>query len=474
MRLLHALTALLFLLVVTTPVVTREARGAERPNFLLIISDDSTWSDFGFTGNQDVHTPHLDQLAREGMELTAMFTPAACCSPTRNALYTGLYCVRSGAYPNHTVVKKGTRSVFHFLGDAGYRVGLQGKTHIGPPSSYPYETIGTRRRLDDLTETRKFVTRDSSEPWMLVYASNDPHTPYSRGDASKFDPDEITVPSYLHDNQLTREILCRYYAEIGALDTQVGNLMKMLDETGQRENTFVIFLSEQGSAFPYGGKWSLYDNGIRGATLVRWPGKVKAGSKSDALVQYIDVVPTFLEIAGVDPQSIDTGCPDAYGDRSMDGKSFLGVLTGESEDCRDYVFAQYTTVGINGYLEPYPMRCVRDDRYKLIRNLEPENTYSIGGIHKTKLLDSWKADAESDPKLAARIEFLYHRPAEELYDLENDPLETKNLAGDPAYNEIKTRLGEQLDQWMEQQMDKGVETEKLALTRQPRNAKKNR
>ena len=134
--------------------------------------------------------------------------------------------------------------------------------------------------------------------------------------------------------------------EITQLDSQVGQLMHILDETGQRENTLVLFLSEQGSSFPYAGKWSIYDNGIRTASLVRWPGKVKPGSVSDALMQYVDVPPTFLAAAGADPTGIDTGCAVA----------------------------------------PYPMRAVRDTRYKLIRNLAPENRYSISGLHEHAML----------------------------------------------------------------------------------------
>jgi uncharacterized sulfatase len=457
------------LLIATLIVcIATVGRGEERPNFLLIMSDDSTWSDFGFTDNPDVRTPHLDKLAEESIELTRMFTPAPCCSPTRNALFTGLFPVRSGAYPNHTVVKRGTRSVFHYLKDAGYRVGLIGKTHIGPPASYPYETVGGKRALDDFGKTRAFISRDKNQPWMLAYMSNDPHVPLTRGDASQFDPDTIEVPEYLHDNAMTREMLCEYYAEIGKLDDQVGQLMKLLDATGQRNNTVVVFLSEQGSGFPYGGKWSLYDNGIRGATLVRWPGRVEPGSQSDALLQYVDIVPTFLEIAGIDPSGIDTGCPDAFGNTRMDGRSFLNVILGRTNGGRDYVFAEQTTVGINGYLEPYPMRSVRDSRYKYIRNLAPDNTYTIGGIHNSKLLASWKQDAQSDPELAERIEFLYHRPAEELYDTVADPLERNNLAADSALVDVKRRLSQALDAWMKQQMDQGLKTEKLATTRQPR------
>lgn len=435
-----------------------------RPNLLLIIADDANWRDFGFTGNKEIQTPHLDKLATEGVQLTGMFTPATTCSPSRHALYTGLYPVRSGAFPNHTRAYDGTRSMFTQLKELGYRVGLQAKEHVAPAASFPFEHI--TRDQDDFAATQSYITRKKAEPWLLVYASHDPHGPWDRGPKDQYDPARLTVPPYLHDNAVTRQQLAAYYAELTSLDSQVGRLMELLDETGQRENTLVLFVSEQGSSFPYGGKWSVYDNGIHTAAIARWPGHIKPGSRSSALMQYVDVPPTFFAAAGGDPATVDTGCPDANGNRGFDGQSFLGVLTGEKQTLRDYVFAQHTTVGINGYKEPYPMRAVRDGRYKYIRNLAPQNTYEIGGIHKGEPITSWKADARTDAALAARVDWLYHRPGEELYDLDADEYELKNLASDPQYAEIKARLSQQLDAWMLQQGDKGLETEIQAPSRQ--------
>jgi N-sulfoglucosamine sulfohydrolase len=443
------------------------ATAAERPNFLLIIADDSTWSDYGFAGNKEVRTPNLDTLRAEGLYLDHMFTPATTCSPSRHALYTGLDPIRSGAYPNHTRVYDGTRSLFTYLKNHGYRVALQNKSHVGPAPSFPYEYI---KSADDLTETRKFIARDKAQPWFLVFASNDPHSPWTRG--PEYDPATLTVPLYLHDNATTRELLAKYYGEITKLDEQVGNLMKLLDETENASGTLVLFVSEQGSSFPYGGKWSVYDNGIRVSALVRWPGKVKPGGTSHALASYIDVAPTFLEAAGIDPTIIDTGCPDAKGANGFDGRSFLALLAGGTESHRDYVFSQHTTVGINGFKEAYPMRAVRDGRYKYIRNLAPENRYEIGGIHKGEPIESWQADAKDNPALAKKIDFLFHRPAEELYDLEQDRFEERNLAEETSMGEIKARLSNELEAWMAQQGDKGMETEMKAKSRQGGGEKK--
>jgi N-sulfoglucosamine sulfohydrolase len=458
---------LLGLLVLLVAAGSPAGEKRERPNFLLIIADDLNWRDLGCTGNPDVKTPHIDRLAREGMTLRGMFTPAPTCSPARHALYTSLYPVRSGAYPNHTMVDRGTRSIFTHLKAAGYRVGLQAKSHVNPPAAFPFEKISNN--ADDAAALAAFITRDRSQPWLAVFASHDPHGPWTRGPRDLYDPARLKLPPWMHDNPETRKALAAYYAEITKLDEQVGACLKVLEESGQAKDTLVLFLSEQGSSFPYGGKWSLYDSGIRVAAFARWPGRIRAGSTSDALVQYVDVPPTFIEAAGGDTAKIDTGCPDARGERGFDGRSFLGILLGKSERLRDHVFAQHTTVGINGYKEPYPMRAARDARYKLIRNLAPGNRYWIGGIHGDRQVTAtWIRDAADNPALAARVKWLSHRPAEELYDLDADPFEMKNLAGDPKLAEVQARLSRELDAWMAQQGDRGMETELKALSRQPR------
>jgi N-sulfoglucosamine sulfohydrolase len=407
---------------------------AAQPNFLIIIADDLCWRDLGYEGSPDVKTPHLDKLRSESMHLRGMFNPATSCSPTRHALYTGLYPIRSGAYPNHTRVQDGTKSLFTYLKDAGYRVALQNKEHVGRSSSFPYEHID---EADNFTATTAFITRDAAQPWFMVFASNDPHGPWNRG--PKYDPAKITIPSYLHDNVTTRESFAAYLGEITQLDEQVGILMKMLQDTKMANNTIVLFVSEQGSSFPYGGKWSVYDNGIHSSAILRWPGKVKPGSSSNALMQYVDVTPTFLAAAGIDPTPINVGCPDAHGATGFDGRSFLPVLLGESDSLRNHIFAQHTTLGTHGAIGPYPIRAVRDTRYKLIRNLTPELTYTVGGIHKSDILLSWQADKKTNTTLAARIDHLFKRPAEELYDLQSDPFEMTNLAADPNLAGVKAK-----------------------------------
>ncbi len=143
------------ILLLASLVFSILAQAADKPNFLVIIADDLCWRDLGFTGNPDVKTPHLDKLASEGMQLRGMFNPAISCSPTRHALLTGLYPIRSGAFPNHTRVDEGTASIFTHLRALDYRTGLQGKLHIAPMTSFPGKIISAD--LEDFAAFKSFI-----------------------------------------------------------------------------------------------------------------------------------------------------------------------------------------------------------------------------------------------------------------------------------------------------------------------------
>lgn len=440
---------------------------AEKPNIVLIMADDLTWHDIEPYGSNVVKTPNLARLADEGLSFDNMFTATAMCAPTRQQILTGLFPVRNGAFPNHGKVYKGTKSIFHYLQDLGYETGLIGKKHIGPDSSFPFKNIGGQNHdggegMDiDLSKAEKFINDSGDNPYLLVVTSNQPHGPLNRGDRSAYPPEDINVPPYLVDTKMTRENLSAYYAEITYLDSLVGRTLDIIDDSKEQENTIVIFTSEQGSGMPF-GKWTNYDNGLKTAFIVRWPGKIEKDTRTAAMAQYVDVVPTILDIVGENPDDIDTGTPDAYGNRGFDGRSFRKVLEGKTGDFRDYVFGVHTTRGIIKGSDSYPIRSVRSDKYLYIHNLNSEGKFS-NVVTNGKLLEDWKnTGREEDHK---RAEFYEKRPAEELYDVRKDPYQLNNIIDEPGYEEVVKTLKSELAQFMKQQGDKGIETELQAHDR---------
>jgi uncharacterized sulfatase len=457
------------------PSVALRAQQQKRPNIMIVIADDMTWHDCEPYGNRHIKTPNLARLARDGMCLDAMFTATAMCAPTRQQLYTGMYPVRNGAYPNHSKVYPGTRSIAHHLKALGYRVGLIGKTHFGPPDSFPFEAVGRKGNKKGASNTNAiaaFVNRDSKQPYCLIVASNEPHGPWNQGDASAYDADRLAVPPYLVDCPETRQAMTKYYAEITYLDGQVGECMKIVDASGRKDNTIVMFTSEQGTSFPSGGKWTCYDTGLKTAFIVRWPRKIQPGTRSAALAQYVDVSPTLIEAAGGHPEEIETGCPDAHGGKGFDGKSFLSVLLGEAREHRRYVYGAHTTRGIIRGSACYPIRSVRSQRYKYIWNLNHESVfYNVISTGPNTMLETWTERGKHNPKAAFLAHRYQHRPAEELYDIQEDPFELNNRADDPARAAIKEELRAELLRWMAQQGDEGIDTELKALERQGPNRK---
>lgn len=431
---------------------------AKQPNLLFIIADDCTHRDIGCYGGQAL-TPNIDQLATEGMRFTQCFQAAPMCSPTRHNIYTGLYPVKSGAYPNHTFAKDGTKSVVHYLKPRGYRVALSGKTHIAPKEVFPFEYSGGKN--PDLKAVEKLFeeSKDAGTPFCLFACSNEPHTPYTMGDPSKYDADKIELPANFVDTPETRAQYVKYLAEISYYDWQVGECLRLLDKHGHTDNTLVVVVSEQGSSFPF-AKWTCYDSGLQSALIARWPGRIAKGTTSDAMVEYVDVLPTFLDAAGIEQPKV------------LDGRSFLPVLTGQETKHKDFVFGIMTTRGIINGSEHFGIRSVRSARYKYIVNLTPEVAFRNACV-KSPSFVSWKAKAESGDAAAAEIVRRYqHRPAEEFYDVTTDTLEWKNVADDPKLAEVKAELKNQLAKWMTAQGDKGAQTEMEAKEHQGRNRKK--
>ncbi|MCB1229412.1 MAG: sulfatase [Verrucomicrobiae bacterium] len=426
-----------------------------KPNFVFIIADDLTHRELGCYGGQ-AKTPNIDRFAAEGMRFTRCFQAAPMCSPTRHNIYTGLYPVKSGAYPNHTFAKDGTHSVCHYLGDLGYRVALSGKTHIGPRDVFPFEYSGEDNN-PDMAAVDKLLgeSKDSGTPFCLFACSNEPHTPWNKGDPSAYPPEKVVLPPYHVDTPETRDGWSRYLAEITYFDGQVGQILDLLDKHQLSENTLVIVTTEQGNSMPF-AKWTLYDSGLQTAFIARWPGRVKPGSVSDAMIEYVDVLPTFVEAAG--------GTPDPV----LEGKSLLPLLRGESDHHKDFVYGIQTTRGTINSPDHFGIRSIRSDRYKLIVNLTPEVTFTNACTQSPEFV-SWVEKAKAgDTDAAEKVRRYQHRSPVELYDIKNDPFEWENLADDAGHTETISDLRERLEAWMASQGDLGQATELAADEHQKR------
>ena len=436
-----------------------QAQAASKPNMVFIIADDCTFRDIGCYGGQ-ARTPNIDKLATEGMRFTRCFRAAPMCSPPRHNIYTGLYPVKSGAWPNHTRAYPHVKSIVHHLRPLGYRVTQTGKTHINPPEVFPFENKGGGKNPDMKYINRLFAeTAEGGKPFCLFACSNEPHSPWNKGDASVYPPAKVKLPPYIVDTPRVRSDFSKYLAEITYYDSQVGEIVGLLKKHGLSDNTLVMVVSEQGSAFPF-GKWTCYDHGLQSAMIVRWPGQVMAGSETDAMVEYVDVTPTFIDVAGGKPIV------------PLDGRSFLPVLRGKADTHKDFVYGIMTTRGIINGTDAFAIRSVRDTRYKLILNLNHKSKFT-NACTKSPMFQSMIAKAKSGDATAKRLVHAYHhRPAVELFDMKNDPLEMANLAGQSDTQKIEMRLRQKLAAWMKAQGDKGVETELKARERQGRGRKR--
>ena len=438
-----ALTILLF-----SPLLA-----AEKPNILVILADDCTYSDLSFHGGQNAKTPNLDSLARQGTLFERAYLGMAMCSPCRSELYTGRLPLRNGCAWNQATSRPGTRSTPHFLGELGYRVGIAGKTHIKPASVYPFEAVpgfddncvNEPTLPHDLAGVRKFITRDAKQPFCLIVALTEPHAPWVMGDASAYPPKSLKLPPYLADTPLTRQSFSKYLAEITYMDGQVGELLETLEKSGQAKNTLVLFSSEQGAQFP-GCKWTNWDSGLHTSLIARWPGVVPSDRRTPALVQYADVLPTIIELAGGNPD------PAVF-----DGSSFADVLRGRKDTHREFVYGM-----LNNYPEgpPYPIRSVSDGEWRYIRNLSPEKIYIekhlMGRTEHNPYWGSWVFSSTENPRHLSLVERFIRRPAEQLYQTSKDRFEMNNLADDPAHTAVKARLAAALDACLKDQLDPGV------------------
>ncbi len=442
----QAVTAILFATILATAV------RAQKPNIIIIMADDLDSKQLSCYGGKNLVTKNIDALAKEGMKFNQLICSEAMCVPTRASLFTGLYPVRNGSFQNHKPVKAtGIKSVCHYMSDLGYTVALTGKDHSTKPVSvFPFKILGGFEPncvspTDDYTmdTVKQFITSQKN-PYCLFIMSINPHKPWTMGDPSEFKADKLVLPLHWVDTKEVREEFTHYLAEVRRLDNQVGDVIKTLKETGQDKNTVVIFLGEQGPQFP-GGKWTLWDNGQKSSMIVRWPGKVKPGTENKAIAQYEDITPTLIDLAG--GKAID----------GLDGKSFLPVILGKTNTHRDYAYGIHNNIPEG---PPYPIRDIRDTKYKLILNLMPDSNYYIkymmNPAQKDGYWNGWIKAGETSAASKKLTDRIIRRPAMEFYDIEMDPFELNNLANDPKYSKQIEVYRSKLAEWMKQQGDTGA------------------
>ena len=438
------------------PSARSSTEQAHRPDVVFFLSDDHGRSFGGLYGESAVRTPALDRLAREGMTFERAFTSTAMCTPSRSVLYTGLEPHRNGAARNHGEIDPDVRTLPERLDALGYDTALAGKVHVGPREAFPFEYIS-------VGAVDSFLAAPRDRPFLLVVASDDPHTPHPEGD---YRPGDVATPPFLVDTPATRERLARYAADVTRMDSLVGRIRASLETRGRADATVFMYASDHGAPLPY-GKWTLYETGLQVPFVVRWPGVVEAGSRAEAMVGFHDVAATLIAIAGGTVPS------------ELDGRSFLPVLRGETDTHREYVFGTHTNEGIH-HGGPYPVRSVRSDSFKYIVNLEAHRTFTNniteGAIFSAdavgeenlqayyrsgegygSLWRSWVERARTDSFAATRTIGYQHRPPEELYDLTEDPHELDNLLAGPSASAraraARDRLRDRLAAWMKAQGD---------------------
>jgi len=283
--------------------------------------------------------------------------------------------------------------------------------------------------------------RNGAKPLCLFVGSNWPHVPWP-SDSTGTEPKSLTLPAGSIDTPATREWRARYAAAVARADDDLGVVLAAARAV-LGENTLIVMSGDHGAQWPF-AKWNCYEAGVCVPLIVSWPGTVKAGTRTSAMVSWIDLLPTLIEaVGGKSPDDID-------------GRSFLQVLRGERETHRDRIF---TTHSGDGTWNVYPIRAVRDGDWKYIRNLHPEFAFTThidlpGNLGQRSYFKTWEAAATKNPEAAAIVKRYHERPAEELYDLKSDPAEEQNLAGDPAQSEKLNQLRKTMDQWLQQQGDR--------------------
>ncbi|GDY10628.1 heparan N-sulfatase [Planctomycetia bacterium] len=470
---------------------------AKRPaakNVVVIVADDLGWQ-LGCYGDKQAMTPNIDKLAAEGVRFTRAYCTTASCSASRSVLMTGLFNHATGHFghahaDNHFSTYDSVRTLPVMMTEAGYRTCSIGKYHLAPEATYHFETYrndgiqGSRNSVRMSENAKSWIAEKDDRPFFLYWCSTDPHRSGATGFGNspkddnfpgvaptRFKADAMRVPSWLPNAPEVRQEWAEFYEAINRLDQGVGTLMQALKDTGHWDDTLVLFLADNGPPFP-GAKTTLYDPGARLPLIVRDPTQPRATGVSlarttDALAAWVDITPTILDWCGVTPKPAPPVVPRENGGSSegarpaknaktqpvtFHGRSFLKALTDELAAKNGFgeIFGSHTFHEITMY---YPMRSVISGRHKLIFNIAHELPYPFASDLYAS--PTWQMALKTKlPVYGLRSTSAYiHRPRFELYDLEADPDELKNLADDPQHAKLVAELQGKLKAWQKQTRD---------------------
>ncbi len=409
-----------------------EGSAASRPNVVVIIGDDISIGDFGCYGHPHIRTPNVDRLAAEGMRFTNTYLTTSQCSPTRCSIFTGRYPHNTGAPELHMPLPEGQPIFPLMLRQAGYYTAAAGKWHLGEYPKKAFDKIvgggpgGEERWLGCLKG------RPKDKPFFMWFAAHDAHRSWQLDDQAKLheEPDAL-VPPYMVDAPGTRSDLASYYDEIHRLDRYTGLVMDELEKQGVADDTFVLFMADNGRPFPRCKTW-LYDGGIKTPFIIRWPkGGVRPGGVCDALVSVIDIAPTILELANLELP------------KAVQGVSFSPLLGDPSASIRRYAFAEH-----NWHGQAACERMVRCENYVYIKNYCPELTnFGVFHLETPSYRDQIRLRDEGRLTPAQAEIFRVPRPVEMLFDVQNDPYQLTDLAGNQQHKAALKDLRGIMKQW---------------------------
>lgn len=438
---------------------TAIAATTAQPNIILMVSDDHGKDALGCYGNDIIKTPALDKLASEGVRFTNAFCTSASSAASRSVLLSGQFGHATGAYGHthdyhHFSTYDNVKSLPVLLAESGYTTARIGKYHVAPESVYHFDEVieADPRNTVEMAENSKHVF-DSDAPFFLYFCTDDPHRsdfttstrdwrePNPFGNKSEgydgvktivYDPQDVVVPPFLPDNQETRREIAEYYQSISRIDQGVERLMNYLKESGKEDNTIVIYISDNGMAFP-AAKTTLYDAGIELPCIIKDPQSNDKGKVNSSMISWVDMTPTILEMARV-----------KYDKKAFHGRSFRDIIGESDSKDRDKIYASHTFHEITMY---YPMRVVREREYKLIWNAAWRLEYPFAS--DLWVSSTWQSVYRNHEKMfgGRKTKDYLFRPEYELYNIKDDPNETTNLAGKKGCQEILERMKSDLKSW---------------------------